>query len=55
LRIKDRTDIHLNLGKSYNSVGNYQEGAKHLNIYLQRMSGKLSPVKEQLIRRQIRE
>jgi tetratricopeptide (TPR) repeat protein len=55
LRIKDRTDIHLNLGKSYNSVGNYPEGAKHLKIYLQRMAGKLSPVKEQLIRRQIRE
>jgi hypothetical protein len=55
LRLKNSTSLHLKLGKAYNAAGDYKNGAKHLNIYLNRMKGKLPPYKEELIRKQIRQ
>lgn len=47
--------LYKKLGKTYNSKGDYANGAKYLRKYLKAMKGKLSPTKVKLIERQIRE
>ena len=55
LNLAPSAGLHKKLGQAYNSKGDYANGAKHLRTYLRLMDGKLSPIKVQLIQKQIRD
>ena len=55
LKLNSSSGLHKKLGKTYNSKGDYTNGAKHLRKYLAAMGSRLSPAEKQLIESQIRD
>ncbi len=54
-KLRSSAGLHKKLGKTYNSKGDYSNGAKHLRKYLAIMGSKLSPSARKLIESQIRD
>ncbi len=54
-KLRSSAGLHKKLGKTYNSKGDYTNGAKHLRKYLFIMGSKLSPSARKLIESQIRD
>jgi serine/threonine protein kinase len=54
-KLRSSAGLHKKLGKTYNSKGDYANGAKHLRKYLSIMGSKLSPSARKLIESQIRD
>lgn len=55
LKRNSSSGLHKKLGKTYNSKGDYANGAVHLRKYLSIKGSKLSPAERQLIESQIRD
>ncbi len=55
LKLRSNTELYKKLGKTYNSKGDYANGASHLRKYLDKMGSKLSPSARKLIESQIRD